>query len=170
MLEMAIIRRSDPERGLARARTWDPFEMMQEIMRADPFRELSRGFLGEPGGFVPSFEVKETKDSFTFKADLPGLKEDDIEVSLSGNILTISGQRQEEKKDEGERYYAYERNYGSFTRSFTLPDGVDAEHVQAELKDGVLTLVAPKKPEVQPKRIDVKGTGTGAGGEKKAKA
>src|SRR5215831_3398428 len=133
MFEMAIIRRSDPERGLARARTWDPFEMMQEIMRADPFRELSRGFLGEPGGFVPSFEVKETKD-------------------------------------EGERYYAYERNYGSFTRSFTLPDGVDAEHVQAELKDGVLTLVAPKKPEVQPKRIDVKGTGTGAGGEKKAKA
>jgi HSP20 family protein len=144
--------------------------MMQEIMRADPFRELSRGFLGEGGNFVPSFEVKETKDSFIFKADLPGLKEDDLEVSLSGNILTISGQRQEEKKDEGERYYAYERSYGSFTRSFTLPDGVDPEHVQAELKDGVLTLVAPKKPEVQPKRIDVKGTGTGAGGEKKAKA
>jgi len=164
---MAIIRRSDPERGLARARTWDPFEMMQEIMRADPFRELSRGFLGEPGGFVPSFEVKETKDSFTFKADLPGLKEDDIEVSLSGNILTISGQRQEEKKDEGDQYYAYERSYGSFSRSFTLPEGVDVDQVRAELKDGVLNVVVPKRPEVQPKKIPLKGTEKGG---EKAKA
>jgi HSP20 family protein len=167
---MAIIRRNDPERSLARARRWDPFEMMQELMGADPFRELSRGIVGESTGFLPSFEVKETKDSFIFKADLPGIKEDDLEISLSGNMLTISGQRQEEKKDEGDRYYAYERSYGSFTRSFTLPDGADPEHVQAELKDGVLTLVVPKKPEVQPKRIAVKGAGAGSTGEKKAKA
>ena len=147
--------------------------MMQELIGADPFSQLSRGMVGESTSFLPSFEVKETKDSFIFKADLPGVKEDDLEISLSGNMLTISGQRQEEKKDEGDRYYAYERSYGSFTRSFTLPEGADAEHVQAELKDGVLTLVVPKKPEVQPKRIAVKATGTGTGsgaGEKKAKA
>jgi HSP20 family protein len=74
-------------------------------------------------------------------------------------MLTISGQREEEKKDEGDRYFAYERSYGTFSRSFTLPEGADTEHVRAELKDGVLTIVVPKKPEVQPRRIDVQSTG-----------
>src|SRR5262249_47223344 len=114
----------------------------------------------------PSFEVKETKDSYLFKADLPGVKEEELDISLTGNRLTVSGQRQEEKKDEGETYYAYERRYGTFSRAFTLPDGVDAEHVQAGLKDGVLTVVVPKKPEVQPKRIQVKAAAKG----EKAKA
>jgi HSP20 family protein len=103
--------------------------------------------------------VKETKDSYVFKADLPGVKEENLDVSLTGNRLTISGQRQEEKKEEGDRHYVYERSFGSFSRSFTLPEGIDVDHVQAELKDGVLNVVVPKKPEVQPKRILVKGEG-----------
>jgi HSP20 family protein len=156
VFEMAIIRRNDGGRGLVRARGWDPFEMMQELIGAEPFRELTRG---EATGFVPTFEVKETKDSYTFKADLPGVKESDVEISLSGNMLTISGKREEEKKDEGDRYFAYERSYGTFSRSFTLPEGADTEHVRAELKDGVLTIAVPKKPEVQPRRIDVQSSG-----------
>ncbi len=146
---MAIIRRrqqAEAERGLARTRGWDPLEVMQDLMRWDPFREMSRRIAGD-----------------VFKADLPGVKESDLDISVTGNRLTISGERQEEKKDEGDQYYTYERNYGSFSRSFTLPEGVDVEHVQAELKDGVLNVVVPKKPEVQPKRIPLK---TEKGGEK----
>jgi HSP20 family protein len=166
---MAIIRRNNNERGL-KSRGLDPFEMMQDLMRWDPFRELSRGVAGggEVTGFIPSFEVKETKDSYVFKADLPGVKEENLDISLTGNRLTISGQRQEEKKkDESDRHYIHERSFGSFSRSFTLPEGIDVDHVQAELKDGVLNVVVPKKPEVQPRRILVKGAGEG---EKKAQA
>ncbi len=153
---MAIIRRGETERGLTRGGTsWDPFEVMQDLMRWDPFRELTRGV--ERPAFAPSFEVRETKDAYVFKADLPGLREEDLDISLTGSRLTIAGQRQEEKREEGERFYTYERSFGAFSRSFTLPEGVDAEHVQGEMKDGVLTVVIPKTPEVQPKRIQLKG-------------
>lgn len=166
---MAIVRRNqEPERGLARSRPWDPFEAMQDLLRWDPFRELSRGVLGsEMTSFVPTFDVKETDGSFVFKADLPGIKENDLEISLTGNRLTVSGQRHEDRKDEGDTYYAYERSYGAFSRSFTLPEGVDPDQVQADLKDGVLNVVIPKKPEVQPKRIRLNATNEG---ETKAKA
>jgi HSP20 family protein len=81
-------------------------------------------------------------------------------------MLTISGKKEEEHKEEGERYYATERTYGSFARSFSLPDTVDGEHVSADLKEGVLTVNLPKRPEAQPKKISVvKG-----GSEAKAKA
>ncbi len=164
---MAIIRRRqqpESERGLARTRGWDPLEVMQDLMRWDPFREMSRRMTGDDlAGFVPNFDVKETKDAYIFKADLPGVKESDLDISVTGNRLTISGERQEEKKDEGDQYFTYERNYGSFSRSFTLPEGVDVEHIQAELKDGVLNVVVPKKPEIQPKRIALKAE---KGGEK----
>ncbi len=154
--------------ALTRGGTWDPFEMMREMLRWDPMRELARtGLGGGELGFTPSFDVKETKDAYEFKADLPGMKEDDVDISLTGNRLTISGKREEEKRDEGDQYFAYERSYGSFSRSFTLPEGVDAEHVNAELKDGVLSVVVPKKPEVQPRRIQLKGGSTVEG---KAKA
>ncbi len=158
---MAIVRRSDTGRGLARARGWDPFEMMQELMGAEPFRDLARNVLGD-GNFIPTFEVKETKDSYLFKADLPGVKESDVEISLSGNMLTISGQREEEKRNEDDRFFAYERAYGRFSRSFTLPEGADTDNVRAELKNGVLTIDVPKKPEVQPRRIEVQSTEAGS--------
>jgi HSP20 family protein len=153
---MALIRRKENDRALARGREWDPFEIMQDLLRWDPVRELSQSFGGEMT-FAPSFEVKETNDSYVFKTDLPGVKEEDLDISLTGNRLSISGQRQEEQRKEGDRYYAYERRYGSFSRSFTLPEGIDQENVRADLKDGVLTVVVSKKPEVQPRRIQLKG-------------
>lgn len=160
---MAIIRRGESERGLTGRRGWDPFEAMQDLMRWDPLSALSRGTrdVGQGGEFLPAFEVKETKDSYIFKADLPGVEEKDLDIALTGSRLTISGRREEEKKDEGDTYYTYERSYGGFSRSFTLPDGVDIDHVQAELKDGVLSVVTPKRAEVQSKRIELKGKGEG---------
>ncbi len=75
---------------------------------------------------------------------------------MTANRLTISGHREEERRDDDDHYFACERHYGSFSRSFTLPEGVDTEGVQAELKDGVLSVVIPKKPETQPKRISLR--------------
>jgi HSP20 family protein len=107
--------------------------------------------------------VKETKDAYVFKADLPGIREEDLDISLTGNRLTVSGKREEEKREEDDRFYAYERSYGSFSRSFTLPEGIDVEHAQADLNDGVLTVSVPKKPEVKPKKIEVKKLRSGKG-------
>ncbi len=164
---MAIIRRRDVGPGSVEPTgEWNPFEMMRDLMSWEPFREFTRG---APAGveFVPSFEVKERKDAFLLKADLPGVREDDLDVSLTGNRLTISGKREDEKKEEGERYYTYERSYGTFSRSFTLPEGIDSEHIEADLKEGVLNLTIPKRPEVQPKKISLlKGSNRG----EKAKA
>lgn len=151
---MAIIRR--PESRPSGRLEFDPFEMMRDMLRFEPFRELTRG-AEEAGGFVPRFDVKESKDAFEFRADLPGVKEEDLDVSLAGNRLTISGKREAEKKDEGETYYTYERNYGSFSRTFTLPDEADREHVDASLDKGELVVRLPKRKESQARRIDVRG-------------
>lgn len=137
---------------------WDPFQAMREMLRWDPFREMA--ILPEIStriaAFNPAFEVKETKEGYVFKADVPGVAEKDLEITLSGNRLTITGKRESEETKKDDTFYAYERTYGSFTRTFTLPEGADADHVKAELKEGVLTLQVPKTPEAQPKKISFK--------------
>lgn len=140
------------KRGAA-TRQWDPFERMIELMGLDRLADFASPTREGGGGFIPRFEVKENRDAFIFKCDLPGVREEDIDIDLTGDRLTISGKREEEKRDESDRYYAYERSYGSFSRTFTLPEGVTAENVSADLKDGVLNVVLPKKPEAQPRRI-----------------
>ena len=146
-----ILKRRE-ERPVARPVEWDPFAVMRDLIRLDPF-----GIAPMPAPkymtFMPEFDVKEVKDSYVVKADLPGMLEKDLEITLTGNRLTIAGKREEEKHEENETYYTYERSFGQFTRSFTLPEGADFEHIGAQLKEGVLTLVVPKKPEVQPKKI-----------------
>jgi HSP20 family protein len=109
--------------------------------------------------WAPSFDVTETKDAYTFKADVPGVTKDDLEVHLVGNRLQIAGKRDVEHEQKNDTYYTYERQFGSFSRSFTLPEGIDVEHVKSELKDGVLTLVVPKMPEAQAKRIQISTAG-----------
>lgn len=129
--------------------------------RWDPFQEMAPFWPGEeqPVRFAPDFEVKETKEGFVFKADVPGIKEKDLEITMTGNRLTISGKREAEMEERTDTYYACERSYGSFTRAFTLPEGTDGgDHILADLKEGVLTLLLPKKPELQPRRIKVKVT------------
>ncbi|HEX4404475.1 MAG TPA: HSP20 family small heat-shock protein [Polyangia bacterium] len=136
---------------------------MDALLGGDAFQGLDAW--NGPRGFAPTFEVRESKDAYVFKADLPGIAEKELEIHMTGNILTVAGERKQESTQEGERYFAVERGYGRFSRSFSLPEGTDGEHVSAELKDGVLTLSVPKKPEVQAKRITI-GANTPAGSAK----
>jgi HSP20 family protein len=161
-----FISRRNQGQEVAPSAAWDPFRVMRDVLRWDPFRELEATFAADYRAFAPTFDVKETKEAYVFRADLPGVKDADLDISLTGNHLVISGRREQEKREESETYYASERSYGSFSRTFTLPDGTDAEHVTADLKNGVLVLSVPKKPEVQPKKIAIGGGGETA----KAKA
>jgi HSP20 family protein len=131
-----------------------PFELVRRMLEWDPFETMAPVRLW-PEAFVPDFSVKETRDAFVFKADLPGIEAKKIQVKVLGNRLTITGEREEEKKEEGETFYTFERSFGSFSRSFTLPEGAEMDKIHAELKDGVMTIVVPRHPEAQPRQIDV---------------
>jgi len=104
----------------------------------------------------PSVDISETADNFVVRAELPGMKKDDIELEVENNVLSIRGERKFEKTDEGENYHFMERSYGSFYRSFTLPKNVDSETIGAEYKDGMLIVTIPKKEEVKPKKVEIK--------------
>jgi len=133
----------------------DPFRLMEEMMSVAPFERLGRRTTMT--AYAPTFEVKERDDSFVLRGDMPGVKEADLDVNLIGTRLSISGRReQEEEHKEGERYYMYERHFGSFTRTFTLPEGIDADAIEADLSDGVLTVVVPKRPEAKPRKISIR--------------
>ncbi|MBS1120556.1 MAG: heat-shock protein Hsp20 [Deltaproteobacteria bacterium] len=150
-----IIRRPDDQQLSS---TRNPFRWMQDLLRWDPAQEMAPTWTG-PGyelTFNPAFEVKETKEGFVFKADLPGIKESDVEVKLTGNRLAISGKREVEHKEKTDTYYTFERSYGSFQRMFTLPEGFDTDHVVAQLKDGVLSVTVPKLSAAQTKTVTVK--------------
>jgi HSP20 family protein len=146
--------------GAERPTEWNPLRLMRDWLRWDPFREMAPpsfpAFEGLP--WNPTFEVTENKDGFLFKADVPGVKKEDLEISTSGNRLQISGRRDAEKETKGDTVYTYERQYGSFLRIFTLPDGADLENAKSELKDGVLALVIPKLPGAQAKKIPISTT------------
>jgi HSP20 family protein len=163
---MNIVRRHEqPQAKLAAPAAYDvdPFRLMRDFMRWDPFREMLPLPIEKAEAFyMPDFDVKETPQGYTFKADLPGLEEKNIGISLTGQRLTITGKREEEKKEETATYYTAERSYGSFMRAFTLPEGVDLEHVAADLKDGVLTIQVLKLPEVQPKKVPIVAEGAKA--------
>lgn len=157
---MAIVRRGEREEGssgLSRGGEWDPFRVMREMLRWEPLQGMGRSFGGAV--FAPDFEVLERADSFLIKADLPGVQEKDLEISCTGNRVTVSGHREEEKRTEGETYYTSERSYGSFSRSFMLPENADLDHAAAGFKDGVLELSIPKKAEEKAKKIPVGGQG-----------
>ncbi|HEY1954335.1 MAG TPA: HSP20 family small heat-shock protein [Polyangiaceae bacterium] len=113
-----------------------------------------RGSGGEDQ-LLTAFDVKDTPQAFVFHADVPGLKEKDLEVQINGNRLTIRGKREAEREEPGHTYYAYERSYGSFARTFTLPESADVQKCGADLKDGVLTVTVPKKASEQPRTVAV---------------
>lgn len=134
---------------------WDPFRAMRDLMSWDPFREMVPSSISQALEFAPSFDVKETPESYVFRADVPGVKESDLSVTLTGNRLSINGKREAERKEASDTYYCYERSYGDFSRVFTLPEGVDSNAVHADLKDGVLTVSIKKNVEAQAKRIAI---------------
>ena len=139
---------------------WDPPQWLRELVRWEPMREPA-AILETLSRFVPDFDIKETKDTYVLKADLPGVHVEDLEVHIAGNRLKIAGRRAAEEKKEGEAFYALERTYGTFSRVFTLPEGADPERVQAELQDGILTLIVPKRPEEKTRQVTVKTGRTG---------
>ena len=106
--------------------------------------------------WVPSVDVSETEGEYQIKAEIPDVKKEDVKVTLEDGVLTIQGERALEKEEKGKKYHRVERSYGSFARSFTLPDLVDEEKVRAEFKDGVLNLLLPKSEKAKPKAIEVK--------------
>ena len=101
---------------------------------------------------APSFEVSETDDEFRIKAELPGMDEKDVEVSLEGDLLTVRGEKKREREEKRRSYHLSEVSYGEFSRAMRLPEGVDAERAKAQFKRGVLTLTIPKKDEVKANR------------------
>jgi HSP20 family protein len=149
---MALIRRTESSPALAPNRVWDPFQMMDALLRWDPVADFSASAYA----FAPAFEVRETRDAYVFSADLPGLSEEQLELTVNGSTLTIAGQRQEEQREDGERVHMYERRYGAFSRSFALPEGVDTDRIDANLSNGVLKVEVPKKPEHKPRRISLR--------------
>ncbi|MGB7767996.1 MAG: Hsp20/alpha crystallin family protein [Verrucomicrobiia bacterium] len=117
--------------------------------------ELDRLFESPLTGWAPALEVHEDKDNFTIRVEVPGLKREDIAVSLQDDALVISGERKEEKINEGTEVHRQERFYGKFQRALTLPAPVAADKVKAAYQDGVLTVTLPKAEEAKPKQIDV---------------
>ena len=112
--------------------------------------------LGEAGAFVPVMDVKETAEALEIEVEVPGLKPEEIEISLAGDVLTIKGEKKGEREENKEGYHLLERRFGSFQRSFRLPAGVDRDRIQASQKDGVLRLDVPKSPQEPVAKIAIK--------------
>jgi HSP20 family protein len=152
---------------------WAPFDSLRrEVDRL--FDDFDRGFWRVPFGRsmfdiaplrrmattkTPAVDVTETEGAYEIAAELPGLDEKNIEVKVADDMLSIKGEKKEEKEEKKKDYYLSERRYGAFERSFRLPDGVDADKIEASFKNGVLTVKLPKTPEAQKKekKIAVKG-------------
>jgi HSP20 family protein len=146
---------------------WKPFGEMApfrdfESMRRDMDRLwnsfFERGSLrGEDGGeWLPSLDVAETKNEIVVKAEVPGLESKDIDISLSDGLLTIKGEKKQEREEKEENYHLVERSYGSFTRSIRLPNEVQSDKINASYKNGVLKIVLPKSEEAKKKEIKIK--------------
>jgi HSP20 family protein len=136
---------------------WRPFRDLEEWERRfdDLFgRPLSR-LPVEEKGWMPALDVFEKEDRFVVKAELPGMKEDDIDVSVVGDTLSIKGEKKTETEINEEDYYRCECSYGSFYRSIPIPSNVDANKIEASFEDGVLEVALPKSAKVKPKKIAV---------------
>ena len=137
---------------------------MALLMRPEPFsQEVNRLFntlfdVGDAPAtrWVPAMDLVEGEDHFLLKADLPGLGEDDVSIEIQDNTLTVSGERKAEHEQHERGWYRVERSFGSFSRSLTLPEGVDPDAISAEFNKGVLSIRIPKPEERKPRRVAIK--------------
>ena len=142
---------------------WDPFRELEEVSD-----RLNRVF-ARPGArtsngketmivadWTPSVDISETENEYQIKAEIPDVKKEDVKVTLEDGVLTIQGQRKQETEEKGKKFHRIERSYGSFVRTFSLPDVIEEDKVKAEFKDGVLNLHLPKSEKAKPKAIEVK--------------
>jgi HSP20 family protein len=131
--------------------------LKQEMDRVfDRFFEPQWGELPAIGDWAPSLDLSETKEALVVKMEVPGMDPKDIQVSLQENLLTIKGEKKQEKEDKDERYHRIERTYGAFTRSVRLPVAVDGSRVDASFKNGLLAVTLPKTPGAKGTTIPVK--------------
>jgi HSP20 family protein len=141
---------------------WEPLsdfmtlrEAMDRLFQESFVSPLRKEWLAPAEGAL-ALDVYETEDAVVVKSSIPGVKPDDVEISISGNTLSISGEAKTEEEVKEENYIRRERRYGGFSRSVVLPEGVQADKAEADFEDGVLTLTIPKAPEAKPKVIKVK--------------
>jgi len=138
---------------------------MALLMKPEPFSsEINRLFNtlfedGQSQRWIPAMDLVESDDHFVLKADLPGLGEDDVSIEIRDNALTISGERKSEQEHTERGWYRVERSTGRFSRSLTLPEGVDADGVTAEFDKGVLEVRVPKPEQRKPRRVQIKAGG-----------
>jgi HSP20 family protein len=142
---------------LTRVSTWPTLGRLTDLRdEIDRFFESPLARTSEFLGWTPAFDVYEEKDNYVVKAELPGVKKEDINVAIQGRDLVISGERKSETKGEGAEVFRAERYFGKFQRAVSLPVTVSSKDVRAEYKDGVLTVTLPKSEEAKPKQIEVK--------------
>jgi HSP20 family protein len=152
---------------------WDPIREIDSLQ--GEMNRLFAGFFDTPttrGGdngttaarrWIPAMDLVETGEHFVLKADLPGLTESDVRIEVENNILTVAGERKAEHEDKHEGYYRLERATGAFSRSLTLPEGIDPESVRATFHNGVLEVRIPKPVEVKPRRVQIEVAHNGPG-------
>lgn len=145
---------------------WDPFRELEDMSTrlnrifghsmvprtaADAGKDAMMVF-----DWAPTVDIAETPEEFHIKAELPEVKKEDVKVSVDNGVLRLEGERKQEKEEKGKKYHRVERSYGSFLRTFALPDNVDDTKVRAEFKDGVLNVRLPKTEKAKPKAVEVK--------------
>lgn len=143
---------------------WDPFKELDDLQsrlstvlgRAAVRKDGSKDEAMTVAEWAPLVDIVEDEHEYLIKAELPEVSKEHVKVTVQDEILTITGERRYEKEEKGKRYHRVERAYGSFARSFVLPEDADGDKVAAEFKDGVLTVHLPKSAQARPKSIDVK--------------
>jgi HSP20 family protein len=152
---------------------WDPIRELDSL-QGDMNRLFDRFFEGGRTAngstarrWIPAMDLVETEDHLVLRGDLPGMTEDDVDIEVKDNVMTVSGERKSESEDKREGYHRVERSFGSFSRSLTLPQGIDPERVDAKFENGVLEVQIPKPAEAKPTRVQIgKGTVEGTGEQK----
>jgi HSP20 family protein len=139
---------------------WDPFRELSTLQNRvnslfQDYGRPSQDELTASGSFVPAVDVYEDEHKVTLKLEVPGVKQDDLDVQVENNTLTIRGERKFEKEEKEENFQRIERRYGSFSRSFTLPNTIDTDSVNANYENGVLKVELAKREEAKPKQIKV---------------
>lgn len=128
-----------------------PYKAFESFLYDWPYRSPENN----QAAWMPAVDILENDGNLLLEAHLPGVAEKDIDVKLEGHVLTLTGERKFENEENQKNYHRRESSYGSFSRSFTLPDTVDAEKIKAEYKNGILTVTIPQRPEVRPRSIPV---------------
>ena len=153
-----VLERWRPARRLV---PWQPFREMDTMVRnfedifGRPFLPMWRRLPAEEREWTPAIEVFEKEDEFVVRAELPGMKEEDVDISVADDTLTIRGEKKSESEVKEENYHYCERSYGSFLRSIALPSNIDSKKIEASYDSGVLEISLPKAAEVKPKKIAV---------------